>query len=181
MSASDKIVEKSLSVSAIHESWEGKYRTPDNELFLEKLFGIILKNIPLPRNSFALDAGCGIGAHSIRLSKHGYKVKGIDFSESVIPNARAYVAKHGLSATIDIEQGNLLQLKFQDNCFDLVLCWGVLMHIPEIEQALNELIRVVRPGGYLVISENNINSMHYKRIWITFNSHAFSRFNAKIS
>jgi ubiquinone/menaquinone biosynthesis C-methylase UbiE len=60
---------------------------------------------------------------------------------------------------VRFEQGDLLNLPFGEHTFDFVLCWGVLMHIPEVERAISELARVVKPNGFLIVSEVNMWSI----------------------
>jgi ubiquinone/menaquinone biosynthesis C-methylase UbiE len=50
-------------------------------------------------------------------------------------------------------------LPFADNTFEFVVSWGVIMHVPEMEKALTELGRVLKPGGILVLCENNSRSL----------------------
>ena len=61
---------------------------------------------------------------------------------------------------VSLQQGNLLDLPFEDGQWDYVHCWGVLMHVPDLEGALHELARVTKPGGTLIIMENNMRSVH---------------------
>lgn len=54
---------------------------------------------------------------------------------------------------------NLTSLSLSDESFDAILCWGVLMHVPDVEAATAELARVLKPGGRLAISETNMRSL----------------------
>ena len=60
---------------------------------------------------------------------------------------------------IALEPGNVTNLPFADGSFQHVLCWGVLMHVPDVDRALSELARVLAPGGQLFIGENNARSI----------------------
>ena len=83
----------------------------------------------------------------------------LDFSPYVLSRASDNIASHNLGHMVRFEQGSLLKLPFTDGAFELVLCWGVLMHIPEVETAISELARVVKPNGFLIISEGNMWSI----------------------
>lgn len=153
------MVEECLSKLDVHLAWESGYRDPQNERFYEMVFDRLMELLrPIP-DSLILDAGCGPGYHSIRLAKRRFKVKAIDFSESILPAAEENVRKAGFTDRVTFQQENLLALTFQDAQFDYILCWGVLMHIPEAERALLELTRVLKPGGILILSEPNMHSL----------------------
>ena len=153
------LVTATLSQPDIHKKWEDAFRTPENARYYDMAFERVTELIDLPVGSRALDAGCGICDYAIRLARRGFEVTAIDFSESVIPAARANVARNGLADRIAVSQADILSLGFADGAFDCVLCWGVLMHIPDIDRALDELTRVLQPGGVLVISEGNLRSI----------------------
>ena len=148
----------------IHEEWEGQYLSPTMDRFYDRAYDEIVRRLHAPRGARLLDAGCGYCFHAVRLARRGFNVTGVDFSESALGQARDYLAKQGMSGQIELQQGNLLDLEFEDGSWDYVSCWGVLMHIPNLEQALRELARVTAPGGKLVIMENNMRSVHVQ-VW----------------
>ena len=139
----------------IHDAWEKNYRSPGNERFFEQAYDDFVRRIDQPPGSRALDIGCGICANSIRLARRGYVVSAADYSEAIIAQARENVSRHQLSDRITIGREDILNLSFPNDHFDLVLCWGVLMHIPEAERAISQLIRVAKPGGFIVLEEVN--------------------------
>lgn len=160
MSNSDsKLVENLLAKPEVHEQWESGYRTDENERFYEQAFDYILEVLSPPEGATILDVGCGPCAHSARLARRGFQVQAVDFSESALKMAGEFVRAQGLEDKIKLGRESLLELSFADESFDYVLCWGVLMHIPEVGRAVSELARVIRPGGRLVVSEANMNSL----------------------
>ncbi len=160
MNASEsEVVEKCLEKPDVHQQWEKAYRTPENERFKEQAFDYITHVINASNNSTTLDAGCGVCAHSILLANRGFFVRAVDFSQSVLIMAEANVKARGLENKIKVQRGNILALSFEDMTFDYILCWGVLMHIPDIEKAISELARVLKPGGILVIGEGIMYSL----------------------
>ncbi len=152
-------VEKTLQKPGIHQQWEDAYRTAENEKFYEQAFDYITSVLNAPWNSKFLDVGCGIGAHSIRLARRGFSVLAVDFSEYVLKTAELNLQASGLVDKIKLQRENILSLSFADKTFDYILCWGVLMHIPEIEKAISELDRVLKKDGFLVIYEVNMFSI----------------------
>ncbi len=153
------LVENLLSRPEMHRQWSRDYRTDDNERFYEQAFDLIVDTLKPEPGATILDAGCGSCAHSVRLARRGFKVHAVDFSESALNMAQQFVRAKGVQDRITLGRESLLELSFPDESFDYVLCWGVLMHIPEVDRAVAELARVLKPGGALVISEGNKSSL----------------------
>ena len=96
-----------------------------------------------------LDACCGTGdlaLASLRLLGSG-KVTGLDFSEAMLERARRK------SADIEWIRGDLLRLPFQDGAFDVVTVGFGVRNVEDLDRALRELRRVLKPGGRLAILE----------------------------
>jgi ubiquinone/menaquinone biosynthesis C-methylase UbiE len=93
-----------------------------------------------------LDVCTGPGMLAAGAIARGAQATGIDFSGEVVELARNLVPQ------ADMRQGDAQRLPFPDNSFDAVVCGYGVMHIPEPEQALREMVRVVRPGGRVAIS-----------------------------
>ena len=109
-----------------------------------------------------LDIGCGTGDFLLRAKNTGWKVTGIE------PNAQAReLAKDKVEDVFDVE--HLLSLKEQS--FDVITLWHVLEHLPKLEEHLEILQRLIKPGGLLVIAVPNFKSydaQHYKNYWAAF-------------
>jgi ubiquinone/menaquinone biosynthesis C-methylase UbiE len=154
-----KQVESLLNKAAIHQQWSDHYRNSENDAFTDQVFARITKVLNAPAQSIVLDAGCGSCSHSIRLANRGFLVHSVDFSEPVLAQARLNVSENQLTEQIAIHRANLRSLPFKDLAFRYVLCWGVLMHIPDLTKAISELSRVLGAGGTLIISDNNMYSL----------------------
>jgi 2-polyprenyl-3-methyl-5-hydroxy-6-metoxy-1,4-benzoquinol methylase len=155
----DEEVEKTLRGADLHREWETRYRTTQNARFFDMAFRHILSALNAPSCAKWLDAGCGACSHSIRLAAGGFFVVAVDFSESVLEMAEENLRASGLGERIALRRENILSLSFPDETFDSVSCWGVLMHIPDLEKAISELARVLKRGGTIVISEGNMYSL----------------------
>ncbi len=162
-----KKLEETLSKPNLHLLWEKTYYSDQNNKFYDLAFDRILKIIKPNKNARILDAGCGNAAHSIRFAKRGYNVLGIDFSDEALKLSQINVKNENLHKKIEIKKESILSLSLQNNIFDVVFCWGVLMHINENKKALSELSRVVKDGGYLILSEGNMKSVQSRiaKIW----------------
>lgn len=94
-----------------------------------------------------LDACCGTGDLAVGAERQGGTVTGLDFSPAMLERARRK------SETIEWVEGDLLALPFEDGSFDAVTVGFGVRNVLELEAALAELQRVVRPGGRLAILE----------------------------
>lgn len=98
-----------------------------------------------------LEVGCGTGLLLERIARFARSAKGIDLSDGMLEKAR----QRGLDVTL----GSATDLPFADASFDVACSFKVLPHVRDIEKALNEMARVVRPGGTVVIELYNPFSM----------------------
>lgn len=101
-----------------------------------------------------LDFGCGPGAITVGLADavRPGEVHGIDMEESQVELARAAAAAGGHD-NITFHVGNVYELPFEDGCFDAAHCHAVLMHVPDTQRALQEVQRVLKPGGIFASRE----------------------------
>lgn len=109
-----------------------------------------------------LDVGCGTGEISSRLVKEfsPKHVIGLDLSEVNLRRARERYSPteyRGLS----FEQGNAIATPFEDNRFDVALCRHMLQAIPEPLRVIGEMIRVVKPGGWLYFLAEDYGMLYF--------------------
>ena len=149
------MVERTLAKTDVHLFWESCYRHPLNEHFYEMAFDHLVTILQPRRDAIFLDAGCGLAYHSMRLARRGFRVLAVDFSKTALATAQANVQAASLEDRVVLQHENLLTLSFVDGQFDYIICWGVLMHIPEVERAIAEISRVLGRGGKLIVSEGN--------------------------
>ncbi len=126
--------------------WSRTYDQPGNGLFAyeEPVVHEILDAVP---PGAALDAACGTGRHTSYLAARGHRVIGVDSSPDMLRRARARVPQ------ADFRLGDLHSLPLPDNHVDLVVCALALTHIADLRPPITEFVRVLRPGGHLVISD----------------------------
>ena len=94
-----------------------------------------------------LDACCGTGDLALAAQAQGGKVTGLDFSEGMLERARRK------SSDVEWIRGDLLRLPFQDSAFDAVTVGFGVRNVEDLDRALRELRRVLKPGGRLAILE----------------------------
>jgi ubiquinone/menaquinone biosynthesis C-methylase UbiE len=100
-----------------------------------------------------LDAGCGVGYGSAMLADAGARsVVGIDVDHAAVADASS---RYGNRDEVEFIQGDLRNLPFDDSSFDLVICFEAIEHVDHQDVALDELRRVLRDGGHLLLSSPN--------------------------
>lgn len=152
-------VKASLEDMAVHDGWAAGYRTSENDAFYSLAFDHVASLLGGAHHGPVLDAGCGYGTKTVHLARRGFNVVGVDISERVLEIGQRSVEIAGLTDRVEFHHADLLAMPFEDGAFGSVLCWGVLMHVPEVERAIAELARVIRPGGTIVVSEGNRRSI----------------------
>jgi ubiquinone/menaquinone biosynthesis C-methylase UbiE len=107
-----------------------------------------------------LDVGCGPGTITLDLAElvAPGRVTGLDRVDDPLVAARAAAAKRGDSTT-RFEVGNALQLPFADAAFDVVHAHQVLQHLTDPVEALREMLRVCRPGGWIAARDADYAAM----------------------
>lgn len=125
---------------------------------------MITKVIALPKNSSILNVGAATGQSSLLLAQFG-TVKSLEYDATC-----CQITKETLG--IDIVQGSILDLPYPDDSFDLVCCFDVIEHVEDHYESAQELKRVCKPGGYIIItvpafnflwSEHDDINQHYRR------------------
>lgn len=106
-----------------------------------------------------LDVACGTGDFSIAIARAaapGSHVTGLDLSEGMMKIGREKVASEGLEGIVSMEQGDCEQLGFPDCSFDRVSVAFGVRNFEHLETGLQEMLRVLRPGGKAVILELSV-------------------------
>lgn len=111
--------------------------------------------VPTTPRSLALDAGGGTGRWSIPIARKGCKVVLVDISQKMLAKAQAKIEQEGLEDQLTIKKGNILDLDFPDETFDLVFCDHTLFLFPDANRAVKELTRVLEKHSTMIISAQN--------------------------
>ncbi|MGW5646692.1 methyltransferase domain-containing protein [Saccharopolyspora sp. NPDC003752] len=105
-----------------------------------------------------LDLGCGAGRHAFELYRRGADVIAFDQDVEELENVAAMFAAMKAEnqvpdgAAAQTVSGDALALPFPDEHFDCVIASEIMEHVPEDEKAMRELVRVVKPGGRVVVT-----------------------------
>jgi 2-polyprenyl-3-methyl-5-hydroxy-6-metoxy-1,4-benzoquinol methylase len=127
------------------------------------------------RGKTVLDYGCGGGENALLLASRGAQVTGIDISPELIEIAKRRLEINGLSAEFRAISG--YDTGLPDASFDVVFCMAILHHL-DLELARREVLRVLKPGGMLIVQEPVRDSRTYAflRSLVPYSSHDNSEY-----
>jgi len=104
----------------------------------------------IPMGSNILEAGCGTGQMSIVLSRYARQIYGIDLSKGSLIEAKQFINSNDIKS-VHLFRMNIFKLFFEENTFDVIISNGVLHHTYNPKLAFSKLVRVLKPGGIIVI------------------------------
>jgi SAM-dependent methyltransferase len=120
------------------------------EHYIEKRARFVTEASPPPGR--VLDVGCGTGVLADRLAGSGYEVVGLDPSEGMLDVMRERAPQ------VEAVHGSGTEMPFEDGEFDLSLSVATMHHIADrdlVQSALQEMVRVVKPGGRILVWDHN--------------------------
>lgn len=113
---------------------------------------LLLSKVNPKENWDVIDLGCGAGYLSEELyRKVNCRITGIDFSTEAMSLSRERLS----DLPINFIHSNLTETRLPNQCADLIICSGSLEHVKNIEAALLEVSRLLKPGGILYITSSN--------------------------
>jgi ubiquinone/menaquinone biosynthesis C-methylase UbiE len=101
-------------------------------------------------NENVLEIGVGVGTDLVQYGKNGSNVYGIDLTENAVRITQKNLVLHRIYSG-DIKVADAENMPYEDNMFDLVYSFGVLHHTPNIEKAIEEIYRVLKPESKAII------------------------------
>jgi len=158
-------------LSKYYDSEDYISHTDGKRSLFEKVYQLV-KNIALKNkirliNNLSdkgnlLDIGAGTGDFLIAANKDGWNITGIEPNEK----AKTIAIKKGVQF---VENTNVLQ----SNSFDVITMWHVLEHVPDVQKQIQELERLLKPNGSILIAVPNFNSFdakYYGKFWAAFDA-----------
>ena len=114
-----------------------------------------IDGLDLEPNSQVLEVGCGAGFLSIALAQRGFRVQATDSVEAMVEQASQHVMDAQLTHLISLDISDVNCLAFEDCAFDVVVALGVIPWLERPELAIQEIARVTKPGGYVLLTTDN--------------------------
>ncbi len=172
-----------------YEDYQESSRNYDNTrvpIGLEILLGCFVSTPRLLQEQTILDAGCGTGNYIEALKGKVGRLYGLELNEGMLGQARK---KFKNEPNICLELGSILELPYERDAFDAVMCNQVLHHLgtekseqenfPQVSRILAEAYRVLRPKGVLVISTNSHQQLHDGFWWADLIPAAVNRISVR--
>jgi ubiquinone/menaquinone biosynthesis C-methylase UbiE len=129
---------------------------------LHRMWRTALRMLPMPAGSSVLDVGSGLGILAFELAANlGVHVQGVDIDPRFVKHSNALLDRLDEQrlftdgATVQFSEGDIRKLAFDDDCFDLAFVRELLQFLSDPVEAVRELYRVVRPGGYACVSDTD--------------------------
>ena len=144
---------------------------------------MLIRDLQIPKNPVVLDVGCGTGIATFALMKRVQgrgKFYGIDISSKMINLARTKAVDLGYN-NVEFRKGDAEQLDFPESSFDVIVNNQTFLFLPDKQQALNEMFRVLKPMGQMALlffAEQIIREIEeiYNRIRDRHPEHALPEF-----
>jgi ubiquinone/menaquinone biosynthesis C-methylase UbiE len=114
-----------------------------------------IQDLGLRPNARILEVGCGAGLLTVALARNGYFVDAVDATDAMLQMTRKSAADRGVQDRIRLHAADVHALPFRTQTFDLVIAIGVIPWLHSERLALQEMWRVLNPGGYLLVTADN--------------------------
>jgi len=125
-----------------------------------------MKHVQINKHFTILDVGCGGGRTIQKLAAMATegKVSGIDYAQGSVAASRGKNARLIQAGRVEIQQASVSQLPFPDNKFDLVTAVETQYYWPDLVNDMREILRVLKPGGRLVIIAENYKGGRFDKV-----------------
>ncbi|MGH9773806.1 MAG: methyltransferase domain-containing protein [Candidatus Acidiferrales bacterium] len=115
----------------------------------------IVDHLGLPRSSRILEVGCGAGLTTVELARRGFHIEAVDVVENMLALTRQSAANAEVEGRVKTSFADAHALPHDGNKFDLILAMGVVPWLHSPREALQEMARVLKPGGHMIVNSDN--------------------------
>ena len=145
--------------------------TPDLLFLFDRMIEATIEKVASTEGERILDVGCGRAVDAIKIAKKGGKPVGLEPSRTMLKHCQKCVTEDG--NCVDLVQGIGENLPFKSNSFDWVMCKGALDHFPDPYKTMEEIARILKPDGKVVVSIANFESLGHR---LGRNAHRMTKF-----
>lgn len=149
-----------LEKNSIEEfsKWADNYDNPLTSITFRQTNAKIVRLLEPKQNSSLLDVGCGSGILIKYLldANRGMKLFGLDITPKMVEVAKRKFANN---PSVEITLGSAVKMPYKDNSFDYVTCASSFHHHPDPLKSAKEMVRVLKPGGKLLILDMCIEGL----------------------
>lgn len=160
-----------MTLQTEYDGWHQRVfdADPEHEDASAPWYALVREFLGDIRGLRVLEVACGRGGFVRQLARAGARVTGCDFSAAALRIAVTKVRPSSEENGALIVQGDAQRLPFADGSFDLLVSCETIEHLPQVENAVKEFHRVVRPGGRLLLTTPNyFNFMGLYEIYAKF-------------
>jgi ubiquinone/menaquinone biosynthesis C-methylase UbiE len=131
-----------------------------NQAYSEWELRTLIRALPPLKGLRVLDLACGVGRATVPLANEGAIVAALDNSAEMLEACRSNVGKANLLDQVTFQKGSADDLPFPDESFDVVICIGLLEHLPPLvrQSTLQQIVRVITRPGWVALIVNNEQS-----------------------
>ena len=135
-------------VEKVYTNYAGMYDQTFGRVFQQSRESAV-RGLPIKPGDRVLEVGIGTG-EALPLYPNHCEILGIDFSEGMLEKARERIEEHQLDH-VTLERMDAAQMALDNDSFDIVMAAYVVTAVPDYRKVVNEMIRVCRPGGRIVM------------------------------
>jgi ubiquinone/menaquinone biosynthesis C-methylase UbiE len=139
--------------------WDGVYRGADLQGRIYQLRqAVVLEDVlaaQLPEGASVLEIGCGAGHLTAALAERGLHVDAVDVSQAMVDATADRIRQTGFAGQVAVAIADAHALPFESSRFELVVAVGVIPWLHSPSDSLEEMARVLRPGGQLILTADN--------------------------
>ncbi len=121
----------------------------------------LASGLDLAPGSRVLDVGCGPGLIAVELARQGHLVEAVDSVPEMLGMTRELAIASNVSDRVVCHVADVMQLPVEAGRYDLVVAVGVTEWLSSLTAAMQELSRVLKPGGFLIVTSTNPWSLQY--------------------
>lgn len=133
---------------------------PNLDFLFQQMLKLTLQEVEAGQGELILDVGCGRAIDGARLWQKGAIVVGLEPSHVMLVRAREHLRE--TNAVVALTQGIGENLPFKPRSFDKVMCKGALDHFVSPTTTIEEIARVLKPGGTMIVSVANFDSLGFR-------------------